>query len=190
MPYFSNATLFLITTFFDLISYILLLRIFFQFFNVAFYNPICQAIVKLTDFFLTWLRRLLPTCKKIDYAALIFLMLFESVFFLIISILSKTNYGSFAIAILATSSILEKVVNLMTWSVLILVIFSWFSNQKNHPLLEIVDSITSGLLRKIRNFCPPFGSLDFSPLLLIICLQLFMIIVIMPFQDIGISALK
>ncbi len=190
MPYFSNATLFLITTFFDLASYILLLRIFFQFFNVDFYNPICQAIVKLTDFFLIWLRQLLPTSKKIDYAALILLALFESVFFLILSSLSKTSYGAFAIAILATSSILEKIVNLMTWSILILVIFSWFSNQKNHPLLEIVNNITSGLLRRIRSFCPPLGSLDFSPLILIITLQVFMMIIIMPFQDLGISAIK
>ena len=190
MPYFSNATLFLITTFFDLVAYILLLRIFFQFFNVTFYNPICQAIVKLSDFFLIWLRRLLPTSRKIDFAALIFLILFESIFFLILSSLSKTNYGAFAIAILAASSILEKIVNLMTWSILILVIFSWFSNQKNHPLLEIVNNITSGLLRKIRNFCPPIGSLDFSPLILIISLQIFLMLIVMPFRDFGISAIK
>ena len=190
MPYFSNATLFLITTFFDLASYILLLRIFFQFFKVDFYNPICQAIVKLSDFFLVWLRRLLPTSKKIDYAAFIILVSLEILFYLILSSLSKTDYGNFAIAILAVSSILEKIVNLMTWSILILVIFSWFSNQKNHPLLEIVNDITCGTLKRIRSLCPPLGGLDFSPLIFIIVLQVFMMIVIMPFQDLGISAIK
>ncbi len=190
MPYVSNATLFLITTFFDLVSYALLLRIFFQFFNVDFYNPICQSIVKLSDFFLVWLRRLLPTGKKIDYAALIIMILLESLFYLILSSLSKTDYGNFAIAILAISSILEKIINLMTWSILILVIFSWFSNQTNHPLIEIVNAITSGTLKRIRSLCPPIGNLDFSPLILIIILQVFMMIVIMPFQDLGISAIK
>ena len=91
---------------------------------------------------------------------------------------------------LAISSILEKIVNLMTWSILILVIFSWFSNQKNHPLLEIVNDITYGTLKRIRSLCPPLGSLDFSPLIFIIVLQVFMMIVIMPFQDLGISAIK
>ena len=92
------------------------------------------------------------------------MVLLESLFYLILSSLSKTDYGNFAIAILAISSILEKIVNLMTWSILILVIFSWFSSQKNHPLLEIVNDITSGTLKRIRSLCPPFGSLRFFPI--------------------------
>ena len=190
MPYFSKATLFLITTIFDMISYLLLLRIFFQFFNVAFYNPVCQTIVKLSDLFLVWLRRLLPTSKKIDYAALIILVIVNGLFFLIISNLSKSNYGFTAITIFTISAIVEKTINLITWSVLILVIFSWFNSQRNHPLLEIVDNITRSFLEKIRKLVPPFGSLDFSPLILIISLQLFMMMVIIPFQDLGISAMK
>ena len=190
MPYFSNTTVFLITTIFDLASYFLLLRIFFQFFNVNFFNPFCQSVVKLSDLFLVWLRRLLPTGKKIDYAAVIVLFIIECLFFLILSSLSKTNYGALAIGIFSLASIFEKIINLITWSVLILVIFSWFSSQKHHPLLEIVDDITKGCLNKIRSFLPPFGTLDFSPLILIIMLQIFMMLVILPFQDLGISAIK
>ncbi len=190
MPYLSNATLFLISTIFDMISYFLLLRIFFQFFNVSFYNPICQAIVKLSDLFLVWLRQLLPTSKRIDYAALIILIFIEGLFFLILSNLSKTDYGFEAIIIFTLSAIFEKTINIITWSVLILVIFSWFSSQKNHPLLEIVDVITSVFLARIRKLIPPFGNLDFSPLILIISLQIFMMMVIIPFQDLGISTMN
>ena len=69
--------------------------------------------------------------------------------------------------------------------------FDYPDNQLDKvPLLEIVNNITSGLLRKIRSFCPPLGSLDFSPLILIISLQIFLMLIVMPFRDFGISAIK
>jgi YggT family protein len=65
-------------------------------------------------------------------------------------------------------------VNLITRVTLLLVIaqvfMSYFMNPY-HPLRRNIDRIVEPLLAPIRRFVPPVGMIDFSPLVLIIILQ-------------------
>jgi YggT family protein len=42
----------------------------------------------------------------------------------------------------------------------------------NHPLLQIVEEISSGILSPIRKFLPPMGGLDFTPIIGLLLLNL------------------
>ena len=74
--YLTNALIFLLSTLTAFCTYILLCRFILQMLNVDFFNPVSQAIVRMTDPPLNPLRRLLPSSKKYDFAA--FLIAFGS----------------------------------------------------------------------------------------------------------------
>jgi YggT family protein len=51
------------------------------------------------------------------------------------------------------------------------VILSFFMDPY-HPVRQAIDRIVNPLLAPIRRFVPPMGGLDFSPLILLILIQL------------------
>lgn len=59
----------------------------------------------------------------------------------------------------------------ITFIVLIDVIISYFMNPF-HPVRAFLDKLVEPLLGPIRRIVPPIGGLDFSPLVLIILLQI------------------
>ena len=57
------------------------------------------------------------------------------------------------------------------------VFMSYFLNPY-HPLRQSVDRIVDPFLAPIRRFVPPVGMIDFSPLILIVLLQVFSQVII------------
>lgn len=58
------------------------------------------------------------------------------------------------------------------WIVFISVILSWFIRDPYHPLRQGVDNLVRPLLDPIRRILPQTGMIDFSPLVLIILIEL------------------
>jgi YggT family protein len=52
------------------------------------------------------------------------------------------------------------------------VILSWVAPGNNHPLLQIVEEMSDGVLKPIRKFVPPMGGLDFTPIIGLMVLNL------------------
>ena len=51
------------------------------------------------------------------------------------------------------------------------VVLSWVAPGNNHPLLQIIEEISSKLLAPIRKFIPSAGGLDFSPIFALILIR-------------------
>jgi len=51
------------------------------------------------------------------------------------------------------------------WSILGGVILSWVAPGSSHPLLQIVEEVSSKSLQPIKKFMPPAGGLDFTPII-------------------------
>lgn len=60
---------------------------------------------------------------------------------------------------------------LLSWLVIAKVILSYFMSPY-HPIRETIDRAVEPMLAPIRNLLPFTGGLDFSPIILIILLQL------------------
>jgi YggT family protein len=60
--------------------------------------------------------------------------------------------------------------DILSWIVIIDVVLSYFMSPY-HPLREALDRIVQPMLNPIRRIIPPVGMLDFSPLVLLILLQ-------------------
>mgnify|MGYP001266553413 CR=1 FL=1 len=75
----------------------------------------------------------------------------------------------------------DNVVNLYIWVLIIHVIFSWLvafnvlnsSNRFVYSILEISYKLTAPPLNFIRKFLPNLGSIDISPVILILGLMFF-----------------
>lgn len=68
------------------------------------------------------------------------------------------------------ASIIHRLIQLVTLVVVIDVVLGYFMSPF-HPVRQFLDRIVEPLLRPIRRVLPQTGMIDFSPLVLIILLQ-------------------
>ena len=52
------------------------------------------------------------------------------------------------------------------------VVLSWVAPGNSHPLLQLIEEISAGILSPIRKFLPPMGGLDFTPIIGLLVLNL------------------
>jgi YggT family protein len=67
---------------------------------------------------------------------------------------------------------LVRLIDLYSLVVLVAVILSWVQLYRRNPLVTITRGLTEPVLAPIRKVLPPMGGMDFSPMVLLIALQL------------------
>jgi YggT family protein len=80
----------------------------------------------------------------------------------------------------ALFSIVDMILQLLVWIIIIQVILSWLvafnviNLQSNfvRTIVETLDRVTTPLYRPIRKMMPDFGGIDFSPIVLILAIQI------------------
>ncbi len=61
---------------------------------------------------------------------------------------------------------------ILTWAIIIRILISWIRIDPYHPIVRILDQITEPILAPARRIIPPIGGLDFSPMIVIILLNI------------------
>ncbi|HLE81864.1 MAG TPA: YggT family protein [Dehalococcoidia bacterium] len=61
---------------------------------------------------------------------------------------------------------------ILTLAIFVRAILSWFPISRDNPFVEVIVQITDPILGPIRRVIPLMGSIDFSPLVAIILLQM------------------
>jgi len=170
----GQAIKFLIDVIFGLFTYALLMRFVMQWLRAPFRNPLGQAVIALTDWIVKPLRRVLSGWKGIDWASLVALLLFQ--FFWLFTLYVAFG-GGFALLgpglpFLLVATLLA-VFKAMLW-LLIVVVFA-----QDGPLSGTLNALTFPFLRPIRRVLPPLGgTLDLSPLVVIVAAQLALMTVV------------
>ena len=80
----------------------------------------------------------------------------------------------------ALFSIIDMILQVLVWIIIAQVIISWLvafnviNTQSNfvRTLLDALDKLTAPLYRPIRKVLPDFGGIDFSPIVLILAIQI------------------
>ncbi len=67
--------------------------------------------------------------------------------------------------------VLDIAAKLLFWLVILKIILSYFMDPF-HPFRQTIDRLVDPLLAPIRRVVPPFGMVDFSPMILIILVEL------------------
>jgi YggT family protein len=165
---------------FGLIVFALIGRFLMQLLRAPFRNPIGQAVIALTDWIVKPLRRLFPGFGGIDWASLVAAFVFQLLWLLALYAIFGRGFtltGAGVVYLLA-ATLLELVKGAL-WLLVIVVIvqavLSWVA--PDGPLAGLLNAMTFPFLRPLRRFIPPIGgTLDLTPLILIVILQLILIL--------------
>lgn len=187
--YLAQAIVFVVNTAFGLFIGAVMLRLLLQWVRADFYNPLSQAIVKLTNPLLRPLRRYIPAIGRVDTASVVLMLVLQLINLWLAIALSGGSGALGGLLVMALAELLSKLLYLYTFAILVQVIASWVSPGGRSAALDLVDSLTSPLLRPLQQRLPPLGGLDLSPMLALVLLQLGLMLLATPLRDLGVSLL-
>ncbi|ABS77894.2 YggT family protein [Coxiella burnetii] len=186
MTAFTNAGIFLVGLIFDLYIIILMLRLLMQKLGASYYNPISQVVIRLTNIFVSPLQRIIPGFKGFDLAIVLLLVLLEFIQVLLLLWLRAGWLPKFSgLVIIVIATLGNKFLNLYFYAIILRVVMSWIASLQHNPIAEIIFLITEPLMRPIRRLIPSIAGFDFSPIVLLILLQLISILVFRPLIEFG-----
>jgi YggT family protein len=162
----SGAGHFLIEALFTLATFAVLMRFVLQAVRADFYNPISQAIVRITDPVLRPLRRILPSTGGLDLAALLVAIALQ----LLLLLLVFRGLSPVTGFLVASFRLLTLVLDLYFWALILIVILSWVAPGSRHPGAALLYQVTEPLLAPFRRLIPPVGGLDFSVMVVFLVL--------------------
>jgi YggT family protein len=164
---------FLIDTVVTLIVFLMLLRFHFQWMRVPFHNPVGEFVVLTTNWAVMSARRIVPAVAGLDAATLVTAWLFQALGLWAQTAIVGAEPSLLAIAAVAAVDLLRYSVYILVFAIIVQVILSWVNPYA--PLAPVFDAFTRPFLRPLRRFVPPIGSIDLSPLVLLILLQVVLI---------------
>lgn len=169
---FADAGVFLIQTFAGLYLILILLRFLMQVSKVDFYNPICQAIVKVTDPPIKPLKKVLPTVRGVDFATLFVALVFQILAIAVVMLL-KGGYLFHPMYIAwSMVGLVSSIFDIYFFALIVMVISSWIAPHSNHPAMALVHQLTEPICAPARKLLPPMGGLDFSIILVFVAITL------------------
>lgn len=178
---------FLLSVFFDLLGMLCLLRLYMQLAKVSFVNPIGQGIIRLTNWLILPLQRILPRVKKFDLASLMAAYLSSFVFFLLlwtlfylfgykISIyISGPLSGILYLFYFALLNVCKQIIYMLSAIIVLNVVLSWL--QPRSPAYWLTFHLSEPLTAPFRKILPKSSALDFSPFVALLLLQVLLIVV-------------
>lgn len=183
--YLSNAGVFLVNALFGIYIFAVLLRFLFQLVRADFYNPLCQAIVTVTNPPLRPMRRYIPAVRGIDTSSVVLLLSLQMLNTWLVAAMVGASPALPGLVVVALAELLSKTVWTFIGAIIIQVVLSWVAQGAYNPVIGVVYALTDPILRPARRLLPPVGGLDFSPLVVIIVLQLILMLAVAPIRDIG-----
>lgn len=184
MNYLTNAGGLLLNVLFGALVTLFVLRMLAEANRADFNNPICQFLYRFTNPVVAPLRKVLPSVRRINLAALVVALVVECVKVVLILLLAGLPLGPLGILVMGIAELLDFL--LLTWIVVVFVwsLMSMLSTDRYHPVARFVTALAEPLVRPLRGRMT-LGGLDFSPTVVLIGLFLARILVAQPLQDLG-----
>ena len=172
-----SAITFIIDTLLSLALFVVLARLLLQWTRADFRNPLCQAVVKLTNPLILPLRRVLPPIGKVDTASVVAVLLIATVEVGCIFALHGVGLPPPELWIrqvlieIARTLLRTYLVAIFLYALLSLIAPGGYS-----PLQSLLTTLCEPVLRPIRRVIPAIAGLDLSPLWAIILIQALLIL--------------
>lgn len=175
----GQVVVLLVNTLGGLVVLALLLRFLLQATRADFYNPVTQALVKLTAPLLKPARRIIPSWRNLDIAALVLTLILSTLATTLM--IFSAGFVLPGIGILLSWSflgVISLILNIYFWGLLVSIIASWVAPHSGNPALILVQELLEPVQSMFRKVLPPMGGLDFSPIFIFLGIQVLEIMVI------------
>lgn len=176
-----QIAVFLVQTLLGMYVMILLLRFMLQLMRADFYNPVAQALVKITQPVVGPLQGILPRTGRISLPTLIVTVLAQALLIALVFVLSGYGWPNpVKLMIWSLIGLAAQLLDIVFFAVLAGIILSWVAPQSRHPASLLLWQITEPVMAPVRRLLPALGGLDFSPIVVFIVIQLIEMAVIVP----------
>ena len=145
------------------LSYAFILLFIFNLLKIDYYNPIVKGFVNIYK----------PMSKVSIFSNQLYTIFTIAVLlrFSNFYILYSSQYDLYTLGLISLIEVLNTSLTIFFFSVIGAVILSWVAPNNPHPMLQIIEEISSKLLAPIRKFIPSAGGLDFSPIFALILIR-------------------
>ena len=185
-----SAAAFLINICMTFYIYVLILRVFMQKYRVSWHNPISQGVIKLTQPIVKVSRRCLPGFRGVDLGIVLVVCVLEGIkIWAMHSLYGSVIIGIWGLLVLSVVYAISDALILYCLMIVVVAISSWFAAGRPNPLVMVCDTIVSPLMSRVRRRLPAMAGFDWSPMLVLIIIQLIRILFVIPAQQVGLMLL-
>jgi YggT family protein len=172
MSYFADAGTLVVATLFGIVLFVVVMRVLLQLVRANFYNPICQALYKITNPVLMPLQKLIPTWKHLNLAGVLLAYALAVLWVLVTLAMHGQSIGPLAALIAGLARLIQFVFQTLFWIALVRVILSWFQPSFDNPAVPLLFKISDLVLEPFRRVIPTLGGFDLSPIFALLALRI------------------
>jgi YggT family protein len=153
----------------DMLLWLLLLafvlRLLFQLVRADFRDPMADAIVRVTNWLILPLRKLLPPIGKIDTATVVAVLLVAATRTLIMMAMAGGGLGDVVVFLRVTLlDLVGLVLRVYLFAMLLYWLTSFVSPGGYAPGIRLLAQLCEPILKPVRRMIPRIGQIDFSVL--------------------------
>jgi YggT family protein len=160
-----DAVRYVVDTLLWLLTLAFLLRLLFQLVRANFRDPMADAIVRMTNWLILPLRRVLPPIGKIDTATVVAVLAVASIRTFALLALAGAGVGDPLLFLRITLvDLTEMVLKIYLFAMLLYALTSFVSPGGYAPGVRLLGQLCEPILKPVRRIIPPIGQIDFSVL--------------------------
>ncbi len=180
----SQALLLIVTTLGNLLVLAILLRFLLQAARADYYNPVSQAIAKVTTPVTAPLRRFIPPWRSIDIASFVVALIISTIASsIMISLAGFALPAITTIIIWCFLGLCSFILNIYFYGLLVSIVASWIAPNSGNPVLLLIHQLLDPIQSRVQKVIPPLGGLDFSPIFTFLGIQLVDIMLVQSFAQ-------
>jgi YggT family protein len=140
-----------------------MLRFLFQLVRADFRDPMADAIVRVTNWLILPLRRVLPPIGKIDTATVVSVVLIAAVHTEAMFALAGVGFvHPLSFTLITLKELVALVLKVYLFAMLLYWIATFVSPGGYTPGIRLLAQLCEPILRRVRRVIPPIGQIDFS----------------------------
>ena len=184
--YLNAAGIYLVNLLFGLYTLAVMLRFLLQAVRADPSQPFSQFLIRVTNPALRPLRQFIPSHTRVDWSSILLMLLLQSLAVCLIALLNGHLPPLISLLVISLAKLLQMAIYIYICVLIIRAVISWIQPGNYSYFTVVLHQLSEPLLRPIRRIAYPLNGIDWSVLILLIALNLALIILVSPLQDLGI----
>ncbi len=160
-----EAIRYIVDTLLWLLAVAFLLRLLFQLVRADFRDPMADAIVRVTNWLILPLRRLLPPIAKVDTATVVAVIAVAAVRTAALMWFDGEGFGDpLAFLRVMLIGLVDLTLRIYLFALLLYWLTSFVTPGGYAPGVRLLAQLCEPILKPVRRIIPPIGQIDFSVL--------------------------
>jgi YggT family protein len=160
-----EAIRYIVDTLLELLTLAFLLRLLFQLVRADFRDPMADAVVRVTNWLILPLRRLVPPIAKVDTATVLALFAVASFRTAVQFALAGAGFGDWQLYLRVTLvALVDLTLRVYLFAMLLYWLTSFVTPGGYAPGVRLLSQLCEPILRPVRRIIPRIGQIDFSVL--------------------------